>query len=198
MKKKRYVRRAIEHLKNIELKKIVWIPLLCVIAGSMFTFAIAVTVAQAGGGLNELIVEANGGDADHTPEKAKEAAEKGVRFFSINTTDEAAALVRAHKNGEITGADIYSDNYENMLASTGDKTDLEDLYTAMSNILVVEETNVQATLGYTYIYFSLSDGTELKFTFEDEKYVRIGDKIYRCYEDGTLWEVVNRILEENI
>ena len=195
-KRKRYVRRAIVYLSNIQLKRIVWIPLLCIIAGSMMTYALAAVVAQAGGGLDELIIEARGGDADHTPEKAKEAAEKGIRLFSATESEDMLILEDAFENKQVIGVDIYSDSYDNMIGSTGSEKDIKDMYTALSNIYLVEETNVQATLGYSYLYFNLKDGSEIKLTFEDEKYVKLGDKIYCCYEDGTLWEIVDRILAE--
>lgn len=105
-------------------------------------------------------------DDDGTP-GIKDVVSGSTPILIFDKSAKAKALMKAFDEGEISKVDIlYDQGGGNSSIESEDQAVIKKAYKALKNVVVLKPSMMSVTDSYHHIVFTLSDGTEVGYSFE--------------------------------
>ena len=146
-----------------------------------------------------------GGDLDDedTP-GIQEVVEGSTPLFIFDKRESTQKLMQDFDNGEVASVSLMYDQMgANEEITSEDPAIIKKAYKALKNIVVLEATGESITDAYHYVYFTLSDGTNVCFSFEGENLMNYDDGNggkedgnYEVQNTQGLWTLYNNLADK--
>ncbi len=112
-------------------------------------------------------------------------------LFHFDQREETKALLKLKNRGELPVSVTWYYPGEDAVEKTSqDPEVVKEIYTSLSNLIIMGNVNSNLEGRECYISFTLTDGSTCRFDFPSDGVIRLSEHNYSIETDGTLWELL--------